>query len=86
MKSGYVKSSARALSVGVLLSVLSAWGAAVAPVWPSADHRAAVRPELSDGGRNCLSYPCDQTATDSGVQIRDAGLLMSIATRTTSAS
>src|SRR5580698_11492949 len=52
---------------------------------PSADHRAAVCPELSDGGRNCLSYPCDQTATDSGVQIRDAGLLMSIATRTTSA-
>jgi hypothetical protein len=53
---------------------------------PSADHRAALRPELSDGGRNCLSYPCDQTATDSGVQIRDAGLFISIATRTTSAS
>jgi hypothetical protein len=56
---------------------------------PSADHRAAVRPELSDGGRNCLPHLCDQTATcgtDSGVQIRDAGLFMSIATRTTSAS
>jgi len=92
MKSGYVKSSAGVLWVGVLLSVLERlwrWRWRWLRCVPSADHRAAVRPELSDGGRNCLPHLCDQTATcgtDSGVQIRDAGLFMSIATRTTSAS